>query len=131
MSANPNSLTMYNPQSANGIRDNNPASIVINEASNDVELAKVLIKFETDIIATVKVEKESGRLGEDGRVRTNIRERIGHIVQNAALQLSTESRTGLLNSFGLKLLAADEFILAQECFENSLILADSVPDTVR
>jgi hypothetical protein len=131
MSANPNSLTMYNPQSANGIRDNNPASIVINEASNDVELAKVLIKFETDIIATVKVEGESGRLGEDGRVRTNIRERIGHIVQNAALQLSTESRTGLLNSFGLKLLAADEFILAQECFENSLILADSVPDTVR
>lgn len=130
MSSNPNGLTVYNPQGANGIRDNT-ASVMTNEGSSDVELAKFLVKFETDVLATVKIEKESGRLSEDGRVRTIIREKISHIVQNAALQLSSESRTSLLNSFGLKLLALNEFILARECFENSLIQAESVSDTVR
>ena len=76
-------------------------------------------------------EKDSGRLREDGRVRSNIRERINLIIQNVAVLLGVDSRANLLNSFGLKLLDTGENILAKESFENSLALADTISEPAR
>jgi hypothetical protein len=107
-----------------------PSAIVRSEI-NDADVAKMLDKFDTDVIATVKLEKESGRLYEDGRVRLNLRDRIQAIILIAAMQMKAESRTLLLNTFGLKLLHLDEYSLARECFESALIVNDSSKESDR
>ena len=130
MTSNQTSLTKHDTKSANVITDNQ-YEIVSNESPNDVEVAKMLAKFDADVLAFIKVEKESGRLKEDGRVRLNIRERIQQILLIAGIQMNTESRTILFNSFGLKLFDLKENILAKECFENSILVARTSTDPTR
>ena len=123
-------MARYNPQSADTDAAS-PYDLVSTETTSDGELSKMLTKFDADIISTIKLEKESGRMREDGRVRQNIRDRISQILLIAAMQMNSESRTVLLNTFGLKLLGLEEFILAKECFESSLLLTDSITDKTR
>ena len=130
MISNQASLTKYDPTSSYDITDNQ-YEVVSNESSKDKEVAQMLSKFDADVLATIKIEKESGRLKEDGRVRLNIRERIQQILLIAGIQMKTESRTILLNTFGIKLLDLDENILAKECFENSILLARTCTDQTR
>lgn len=127
MSSSETGLASYEPAIGNL---SNPCAMVSTE-SNDVDVAKMLDKFDTDIIGTVKLEKESGRLYEDGRVRLNLRDRIQAIIQIAAMQMKAENRKLLLNAFGLKLLHLDEYSLAMECFESALIVNDSCRESDR
>ena len=131
MSSDPNSLAKYDPPKFDNVREKGQQNVVSKEATNDAELAKVLAKFDNDIIQIVLIEKDSGRLREDSRVRSNIRERINLIIQNAAMLLGVDSRANLLNSIGLKLLDTGEHTLAKENFENSLLLADMISDPAR
>ena len=130
MTSNQASLTKYDPATSYDVTVDQ-YEVVSNESSNDKELAQMLSKFDTDVLATIRIEKESGRLKEDGRVRLNIRERIQQILLIAGMHMKAESRTILLNTFGIKLLDLDENISAKECFENSIALARTCTDQTR
>ena len=93
--------------------------------------ASVLERLDHEVISMIKIEKESGRLNTDGRLRLIIRERMQQILKLAHMQLSVENRTLLLNTWGLKLLNQEEYLFAIECFEEALVLVDTIPDTVR
>ena len=129
MSSDSSTLTKYN--AADDKVADRQNDIVSSGNTKDVELAKLLSKFDADVLATLKIEKDSGRLKEDGRVRMNIRERIHHIILLAEMQLSVENRTVLQNTFGQKLLNQGEPILAKESFENAVHLSRTVVERVR
>ena len=128
MTSDSNALAKYNADDKVADVQFNIAS---NQNNNDVELTKLLGKFDADVLAILKIEKDTGRLNEDGRVRMNIRERIHHIILMAEMQMSAESRAVLQSTFGLKLLNLNEHILAKESFENAIVLSRTITERQR
>ena len=104
---------------------------VSGHAINDMGTQLALERLDHEVLAMVKIERDSGRLTTDGRLRLTVRERMQGILKLAHMQLSVENRTLLLNTLGLKLLQLEECGFALECLTEAMGLVDAIPEPVR
>jgi hypothetical protein len=97
------------------------------EQLSDPVFDRFLKRFEADVMEKVHAELLSGRLHDEGRVRSNIRKDLQSIFNNT---LEFHDQMKLVIFCGKQLLEAGEFPLARECFQEICDAATATPDNL-
>lgn len=93
---------------------------------------RLINKFEADIVLVIDSEKntDSVRLRESGQLRIILRKLITEITNIAFLQLDGSYQVKLYTYICEYLKNAEEYSLAIECYEKSIIICDKIDDII-
>ena len=95
--------------------------------SQDTVYDRLYQKFELDVLEKVHGEVSSGRLQDEGRVRTTIRRDLEKVLTN---NLEEDYQLKLLLQIGRDLFLAHELPLSRECYEKVVHILSCTSDSV-